>query len=184
MFYDDKPYYETLKFDDVFTSETDFITKVVSVGGITDTANLTELYEILALKYVNNYTRYTHEFAFIMAVKRELYTEFPFYLTKKALVDEMLAIEISEIQLGQRQLRNLVSTHDEPVANADSVPIDDLSTEQENMRVTNNKLDAIKSKYNVMNRNYLQGIYKRCDFLFRVILASDDIILYAQGDEE
>jgi len=178
MFYDDKPYYETLKFDDVFTSETEFITKVVSVGGITLTASLTELYEILSLKYVTNFTRYTNEFAFIMAIKRELYAEFPFYLQKKELADELMAIDIAEVQLGQRQLRNLVSTHDEPIANADSVPIDDLSTEQENMRVTNNKLQAIKEKYNSMNRNFLQNIYKRCDHLFRVILAEDVTIIY------
>ena len=46
MFYDDnKPYFETLKWDDMFTSATDFISKIVNVGGITNVDDLTELYE-------------------------------------------------------------------------------------------------------------------------------------------
>jgi hypothetical protein len=77
----------------------------------------------------------------------------------------------------------LIDTHDEDYINTSTKPIDDLTTQQENIRVTTNKLDAIKQKYNVMNRNYLQGIYKRCDKLFRVILAGDTRTLYEQGDE-
>jgi hypothetical protein len=184
MFYDNKPYYETLKFDDVFTDPTTFIAEVVDVGGITDTDQLTELYNILSFKYVTNFTRYTNKLAFVMAIKRELYTEFPFYIQKKDLAEQMMDVEIAEVQRGQRQLRNLVDTHDEPITDADTVPIDDLSTQQENVEITNNKLEAIKSKYNVMNRNYLQGIYKRCDHLFRVILAGNARTLYDQGDEE
>ena len=179
-FYDDKVYMDTLKWDDVFTSDQQFVDDVVSVGGITNEANLKELYEILSLKYVSAFTRYTNKFSFIQAMKRELYTEFPFYLKKKELADEMMEMEITEIQLGARQLRNVVQTHDEPIINASTVPFDDLSTEQEYIRVQNNKLDAVKQKYGVMNRNYLQGIYSRMDELFRVILASDDIPVYEQ----
>ena len=179
-FYDDKVYQDTLKWDDVFQSDQQFVTDVVSVGGITNEPDLKELYEILSLKYVSAYTRYTNKFSFIQAMKRELYTEFPFYLKKKELADEMMEMEITEIQLGTRQLRNVVQTHDEPIINASTVPFDDLSTEQEYIRVQNNKLDAVKQKYGVMNRNYLQGIYSRMDELFRVILASDDIPVYEQ----
>jgi hypothetical protein len=182
MFYDDKDYYNTLKFDDVFTSGAEFVTKVGSVGGITDSAKLTELYEVLALKYVASFTRYTSPFAFIQAIKRELYTEFPFYLKKKELADEMMAMEIEEIQIGQRQLRNKVDTHDDPVVDADTVPITDLSTEQESIRMTENKLEAVKNKYNVMNRDYIRGIYRQCDELFRVILAEDDVTLFPEGE--
>ena len=179
-FYDDKVYQDTLKWDDIFTSDDQFVADVVSVGGITNTDNLKELYEILSLKYVSAFTRYTNKFSFIQAMKRELYTEFPFYLKKKELADEMMQMEIDEIQLGTRQLRNLVDTHDEPIVGASTTPIDDLSTQQEYIRVQNNKLDAVKQKYAVMNRNYLQGIYSRMDELFRVILASDDIPVYEQ----
>ena len=179
-FYDDKVYMDTLKWDDVFQSDQQFVDDVVSVGGITNEASLKELYEILSLKYVSAYTRYTNKFSFIQAMKRELYTEFPFYLKKKELADEMMQMEIDEIQLGTRQLRNVVDTHDEPIANASTVPFDDLSTQQEYIRVQNNKLDAVKQKYGVMNRNYLQGIYSRMDELFRVILADDGIPVYEQ----
>lgn len=179
MFYDNnKPYFDTLLWEDVFPDVDTFISKVVSVGGITDTVKLTELYDILSMKYYASHTRYTVEAGIIMGIRRELYTEFPFYLEKKELADQMIAIEIEEVQRGQRQLQNTVDTHDEPIVSADRVPIDDLSTQQTNIEVTNNKLQAIKEKYNVMNRNYLQGIYKRCDELFRVILAKDNIYLF------
>ena len=179
-FYNDKVFDQTLKWDDIFTSDDQFVSDVVSVGGITNTDNLKELYEILSLKYVSAFTRYTNKFSFIQAMKRELYTEFPFYLKKKELADEMMQMEIDEIQLGTRQLTNRVDTHDEPIVGASTTPIDDLSTQQEYIRVQNNKLDAVKQKYAVMNRNYLQGIYARMDELFRVILASDDIPVYEQ----
>lgn len=183
MFYDDKKYMDTLKWDDVFTSETEFISKVVSVGGITLTASLTELYEILSLKYHSSKTRYTDEFSFIMALKRELYVEFPYYLEKKTIVSDLIALTVAEIQVASKQLRNLVDLHDEPVVNADTVPIDDLSTQQENIQVKNNELEALRQKYSIMNRNFIQGVYKLCDPLFRVILAEDTKILYDQGEE-
>ena len=179
-FYDDKIYMDTLKWDDIFQSDAQFVTDVVSVGGISTEADLKELYEILSLKYVSAFTRYTNKFSFIQAMKRELFNEFPFYLKKKELADEMMAMEIAEIQLGTRQLRNLVETHDEPIANASTEPINDLSTQQEYIRVQNNKLDAVKQKYATMNRNYLQGIYNRMDELFRVILADDGVPVYEE----
>jgi hypothetical protein len=179
-FYDEKPYVETLKWDDVFVSSDDFIAKVVEVGGINDPVKLKELYDIMSFKYVSAHTRYTNEFSFVMAIKRELYVAFPFYLKRKELASEMMEMEIEEVQLGMRQLRNLVDTHDEPIVNASSVPFDDLTTQQEYIRVTNNKLDAVKQKYQVMSKNYLQGIYTQTDGLFRVILAEDLRPLYEQ----
>lgn len=179
-FYDDRVYYDTLKWDDIFVSSEQFIQKVVSVGGITDQTKLTELYDILSLKYTGNKTRYTNEFKFVQAIKRELYTEFPFYLQRKDLVDQMLEMEIAEIQRGTRQLINQVNQHDEPVANASTVPIDNLSSMQQNTEITNNKLEAVKMKYNSLYRNYLEAIYKQCDGLFQVILAENVEIIYEQ----
>lgn len=179
-FYDEKVYDQTLKWDDVFKSSEEFISKVVEVGGISDPVKLKELYDILSYKYVSSFTRYTNPFSFIMAIKRELYTAFPFYLKRKELANEMMEMEIEEIQLGMRQLRNLVDTHDEPIVNASSEPFDDLSTQQEYIRIQNNKLDAVKQKYQVMSKNYLQGIYVQTDELFRVILAEDSIPIYEQ----
>lgn len=182
-YYDLDYFHNTLKWSDIFESATEFITKVTDItpagiGGITDTADLTELYQILSNKYLFSHTRYETEETFIFALKRELYSEFPFYLEKKALAKQMIDIEIAEVQRGQRQLQNRVDTHDDPVTDADRVPISDLSTEQMNIETTTNKLMALKDKYNVQNRNFLQGIYKRCDELFRVILSRDEIPLY------
>lgn len=182
-FYDDRYFYDTLLWSDIFEGPEDFIDKVESVGGVTATEDLTELYEILNLKYLRSHTRYTDEYAFVMAIKRELYTVFPSYLERKKLYNDMMAIEIAEVMKGISQLRNRVENMDEPITQADKVAIEDLSTEQESVRVTTNKLDAIKSKYNTLNRNYLSEIYKACDQLFRVILADDSKWLYPQGGQ-
>lgn len=179
-FYDEKFYSDTLMFYDVFNDKDDFISKIVEVGGINDPIKLGELYTILELKYYQSHTRYNVPDSFIMAIKRELFTAFPFYLKRKELANEMMEMEIEEIQLGMRQLRNLVDTHDEPIVKASTVPFDDLSTQQEYIRIQNNKLDAVKQKYQAMSRNYLQGIYVQTDELFRVILAEDSIPIYPQ----
>ena len=177
---DNHPFSGSLKWDDVFDSATEFISKVVSVGGITDTDDLTELYEILANKYYTAHTRYTDPFAFIFAIKRELYVEFPYYLEKKDLANEIINLTDAEIELQRVQLRNLVDTHDDPVTDAPTVAIEDLSTQQENIRQTLGKLSAKRAKYNSLKADYLQNIYKKCDGLFRQILAEDIITLYEE----
>ena len=50
MFYDKKFYSDTLTWGDIFSSSTEFIEKVVSIGGITDTNDLADIYERLAEK--------------------------------------------------------------------------------------------------------------------------------------
>jgi len=179
-YYNVDPYHNTLLWTDVFDSPEEFIEKVGDVGGITDTAQLTELYNILSLKYLFSHTRYSTEGPFILGIKRELYTEFPFYLERQKLAQEMRDVEIAEVQLAQNQLRNLINTNDTDVVDADTVAIDDLSTQQENVRVTNNRLQAIREKYNNMNKDYLRAIYNRCDGLFRVVLSRDDVYLYPE----
>lgn len=181
MYYENRRYYDTLTWRDIFPDEESFISKIEDIGGISDPDKLAELYEILVLKYITAKTRYDTEFPFILALRRELQVEFPYYLEKKALAKVALEMEIDEIRKQSSSLRNIINTHDEPINNASEVPIDDLSTTQESLRITGNKLDAVKSKYNTMNRNFVAGIYKNCDGLFRVILSDDIIWLYPQG---
>lgn len=180
MFYDKKFYYDTLTFGDIFSSSTEFISKVVSIGGITDTNDLTEIYERLAEKYLFAHTRYATEDPFILAIKRELHVTLPYYLERKSVTDKMIALTDDQIEIRNNQLRNLVDTHDEPIANADTVPFDDLSTQQENINIKIGKLMALKEKYNAMNRDYLVDIYRKCDPLFKQILAREDIYLFEE----
>ncbi len=177
-YYDVKPYYDTLTWGDIFTSSTEFISKVVSIGGITDPTQLADIYERLAEKYLFAHTRYASEDPFILAIKRELHNAFPFYVERANITAKMIALTDAEIELRNNQLRNLVDTHDEPIANADTVAFDDLSTQQENININLGKLAALKDKYNAMNRDYLMDIYKKCDPLFRQIHARTDISLY------
>lgn len=177
-FYDEKKYFQTLKWDDVFTGPDEFYEKIGSIASITEEDDLKHLYDLLVMKYHSSYTRYTNELSFILAIKRELHVEFPIYLMRKELLDDMFKLEVEEIQRGSRVLRNLVETHDDPVVNAHKNPIEDLSTEQEYLTTINNELEAMKAKYNAIGKNYLAPIYKACDELFKVILAEDIYYLY------
>ena len=190
MFYDDKPFHTPLNWDDVFEGPEDFEEQMLAlepagVAGITDSTNLEELYFILALKYYSSQIRYLTPEPFIIGIKRELQVEFKQYIQKKELMDDMIALTDAEIEVQRTQLRNLVDTHDEPIANADTVAWDDLSTEQENVLQRMNKLDAKKRKYNAMKADYVQNIYKKCDGLFRQILSDDVIDVYPleEGEE-
>lgn len=180
MLYKEKVFFETLRWDDIFVSSEKFYEKVVSVGSVTAEADMKELYEILALKYVGAHTRYTDEFSFIMALKRELYVSYPMFLEQRVLLNEMMTMDIAEIMKSSQQLRNLVNNPIDPVANASTVPISDLSSEQENVLMTQNKLDAVRQKYASISKNYLSQVYKAVDQLFTVVLAEENIYLYPQ----
>ena len=180
MFYDKKLYYDTLTFGEIFSSSTEFISKVVSIGGNSTEADLADIYERLAEKYLFAHTRYATEDPFILAIKRELHTAFPFYLERVSVVNKLISLTDDEIEFRTNQLRNLVDTHDEPIANADTVAFDDLSTQQENINVRIGKLVALKEKYNTMNRDYMVDIYKKCDPLFKQILAREDFYVYEE----
>lgn len=178
MFYTQKYYYDTLTFGDIFASSDEFIEKVVSIGGISDQTQLEDIYERLAEKYLFGHTRYATEDPFILAIRRELYTTFPFYVERVAITNKLIALTDDEIELRNNQLRNLIDTHDDPIANADTVAIDDLSTQQENINIKIGKLAALKEKYNAMNRDYLMDIYKKMDPLFRQILAKQEFTVF------
>lgn len=180
MFYDKKFYYDTLTFGDIFSSSDEFIEKVGSIGGITDETQLSDIYERLAEKYLFAHTRYAHEDQFILALKRELHNAFPFYLERVDIVDKMIALTDAQIELRNNQLRNLVDTHDEPIADADTVAFNDLSTQQENINVNIGKLMALKEKYNSMNRDYMVDIYRKCDPIFRQIHARTNIVVFEE----
>ena len=92
----------------------------------------------------------------------------------------MIALTDDQIELRNNQLRNLVDTHDEPIAKDDTVEFDDLSTQKENNNVKIGKLLALKEKYNAMNRDYMVDIYKKCDPLFRQIHSRVDVYLYEE----
>ena len=180
MLYKDRVYFETLRWDDIFISDADFFTKVVSIGSVVAEADMKELYDILCLKYVGAHTRYTDEFSFIMGLKRELYVSYPMFLEQRTLLNDMMALDIAEVMKASSTLRNLVNNPTDPVANADSVPINNLTTEQENMTTTQNKLDAIRQKYSSIAKNYLSQVYKAVDQLFTVVLAEEDYYVFPQ----
>jgi hypothetical protein len=180
--YKDRIYYDTLKWDDIFIDEDSFLTKVIAVGSVTDDDDIKELYHLLSLKYVGASTRYTEEFPFIIAIRRELYIQYPLFIKQRDLLNDMMELEIAEIMKASNTLRNLVEHPTDPTPNADTLAIDNLSTQQENILMTSNKLDAIRNKYGAISKNYLNQIYKACDELFKVVLSDDTVYLYQQGE--
>lgn len=185
MLYREKAYFDTLKFDDIFTSADEFEAKMEAIANdFGDTASLSpykELYYILALKYVGAHTRYTTEFPFIMALIRELRIIYPIYKQQKKLIDDIIELEIETIMKNAKTIRNKVENPNLPIDDP-SENLIEASTEQESLLQLGNELEAIKSKYGAVSRNYQNQIYKALDPLFRVILSDDNITLIPQGE--
>lgn len=179
-YYDSKFYFDTLTFLDIFPDEESFIEQVVSVGG--NTEDLPELYEILLNKYAYAKTRYTQPMPFILAIRRELQVEFPSYLVQKELLEAMRDIEIEEVRRGTKSIRNIINNPNNPTDNPSEEVIPDLSSMQESLFMSTNKLDAIKTKYNALFRNYLIGIYRAVDNLFVTILSDDTTWVYGEDE--
>ena len=185
MLYRDKVYFDTLMFDDIFPSAEVFEEKMDAIASeFGDTLSLTpykEIYYILALKYVGAHTRYTTEFQFIMALLRELRIVYPIYKTQKAMIDDIMALEIEEIKKNAMTIRNKAENPNLPVTKP-SQNLIEVSTEQESLLQLGNELEAIKSKYGAVSRNYQNQIYKAVDPLFRVIVSEEETILIPQGE--
>ena len=169
--YQESLWIEPVEFLDVFPDSETFEIKIESVGS--DTEHLEELYTILLNKYAYAKTRYTTEEPFILAIRRELQLEWPLYLKQKALMSQMLDLDIASIMKSGSSLTNVVQTNDAPVVDADSVPISDLSTMQSNTNQTGNILNAILAKYTAIDQNYLNKIYSKMNPLFRQILSEE-----------
>lgn len=182
MYYKDKIHFDTLKWDDIFVNEDEFETKLTELGALDLTALLPfdTLYYTLALKYVGAHTRYTDEFSFIMALIRELKISYPIYTQQKSLMEDMMALEISEIQKLGQSIRNMIENPNVPTDDPSEVPIPDLSTQQETMTTFSNQLDAIRAKYSSVGKDYLKQLYNSLDQLFRVIVSNDDRWLFPQ----
>lgn len=180
MYRDEKLLYQTLTFDDVFTDATTFEDKL-TVFAMFDLSSLMpfdELYFILAIKYAGAFTRYTDEYAFTMALVRELKIHWPIYKQQKYLMDSLMELELNEIIQSSKSLRNYVENPNVLQSDLDTVPINNYSTAQESILNSIGKLDAIKVKYQSVNKNYLEQVYKAIDGLFTAIYPDDVHYIY------
>jgi len=152
----------------------------VSVGG--DTTHLTELYELMELKYMYAKTRYVLEDAFIRGIKRELMIVWPIYIKQKELITSMMDLEIEEIRKVSSNLSNTVNTNDSPVVDADKIAISDLSTSQTSNLSKQGMLAALMSKYEAIRMDYVRMVYAKCDDLFQKILSRNMYVVYDQEE--
>lgn len=182
MYYKEREYFDTLKWDNIFEDVTEFEEKLSELGtlDLTALAPFDTLYYTLALKYVGAHTRYTSEFAFIMALIRELKIYYPIYLQQKTLMDDAMALELAEVQKVGQNIRNLVDNPNVPTTNPSDTVIPNLSTQQESIVQTTGQLAAIRAKYASVSQDYLKQFYNAIDPLFRVIVSNDDRWLYPQ----
>lgn len=98
---------QPLTFSEVFNDVDDFVDKVIEVGGMDD--NLDQLYLILANKYVTAVTRYVNEEAFVLAIRRELQIEWPLYLQRKTIQDQIKNMTLEEIRLQMESIRDITA---------------------------------------------------------------------------
>lgn len=180
-----KVWFDTLKFSDIFPDKEAFKSKMQdTVTSLNDKLEpINELYDILYLRYHSSNTRYTAELPFIMSLKRELVVQWPIYIQQKALMNEMMTIEIEEIQRQAKSIGNIIV---KPTINLPDDPseqvIPKLSTQQQTALNIGNKLSAIRDKYISVDHDFLTRIYDKLDIYFRVIQKDDTFILYKQED--
>lgn len=180
-----KPWFDTLKWGDIFPTKEVFIEKMTDIGSSLNVKlePLDELYDILYMKYHSSNTRYTSELPFIMSIKREMAVLFPIFIQQKALMEEMMEMEITEIQRQNKSISNVI---DRPTVNLPDKPseevIPNLSTTQQSLFNLGNRLNAVRDKYYSIEHDFLQRIYDNMDKYFRVIQKDDIFILYKQED--
>lgn len=97
------------------------------------------------------------------------------FLEQRSLMNDIKQLEIKKIMASQSSLTNIVQSHDDPVADADTVAISDLSNQQQITRITGNELMALMTKYEAIQRNYIDQLYRRTDKLFRVFLTDSEV---------
>lgn len=97
------------------------------------------------------------------------------FLEQRSLMNDIKQLEIKKIMASQSSLTNIVQSHDDPVADADKFAISDLSNQQQITRITGNELMALMTKYEAIQRNYIDQLYRRTDKLFRVFLTDSEV---------
>lgn len=172
-FYNQQPYISSLSWSFVFPSAEIFEAKMTAMGSTFEEHE--ELYLLLAKRYIAARTRYIEEEPFILAIMRELEYAWPMFLEQRSLMNDIKQLEIKKIMASQSSLTNIVQSHDDPVADADKVAISDLSNQQQITRITGNELMALMTKYEAIQRNYIDQLYRRTDRLFRVFLTDSEV---------
>lgn len=174
--------YKPLSWSFVFSGPDEFEQKLTEFG-----SRFTEhgrLYELLVRKYIAADTRYSTEEPFILAIIRELEWAWPMYQTQSELMERLKEIEIARIMESQSSLTNVVQSHDDPVVDADKIAIPDLSNQQQVTRITGNELVAIMTKYEAIQRNFVDQLYRRLDPLFAKFISSGTHIRFYYDEEE
>jgi len=179
-YYRDNFWIAPLEWQVMFTDSTQFIEKVVSIGG--DTTHLDDLFALLEMRYMYAKTRYIEEEAFILGLQRELYLYWPIYLKQKEVMDQVFALTLEDVMRVSHNLTNIVNTNDGSAVDADTLAIEDLSTTQTNSLSRQGKLAALLTQYESARMDYIRGLYSKTDQLFQKILADTPTYLYEQED--
>lgn len=178
-----KPFFDTLLWDDIFPSAEEFETKMKSVLPLSNAKlePFDELYELLAMRYSGAHTRYTTQYPFILGLKRELIINYPIFIQQKALVEQLMDLDVEELRLKNQLVRNVVDRPTVGIPTNPSLdPIPELSTVQEAVTEKLSILETTREKYMLVNKNYLEQIYRAINPLFKVILQDEEYTLFPQ----
>lgn len=181
MFYDRLDIFDTLRFDDIFPGPAEFEEKMSAFidYDLGSFLPFEELYYVLALRFAGAHTRYTSEFPFIMALIRNLKVVWPIYKAQKALMQEAINEELDEVMKTGISIRNTIERPTVGIPTEPSeTPIPNLSSNQETVVNKMNKIDAIQYKYQAIENDYLEKVYKAVNKLFRIIAPDTTKYIY------
>lgn len=157
-------------------------------GDISETAisndDIDLAYDLLCERYSYSTFRYTDPIPAMLAMRRISRFALPRLIQHQKLYKEIYEADIADLRKQRQSIVNTVEKPNDPVANADSVAINDLSNRQETTTLLSTQLEEIMNKWRMAERNFIEDFTNEYKSLFTVIITdSDDVLLYNQEEE-
>jgi len=165
-----------LAFAKAITDLSDDLLVIPTPPGFSAESN--QLLDMLYRKYAFSHIRYTNGIAFLVQLFRVLHCAWPRYVEQEALVAQMRAMAIADIQRESKSIRNLINNPNDPTATPDETPIPNLSTEQETLLNQSSAFSAMLNKFDAIRKEADRAFFKELDPFFTQILSEDDVTIY------
>ncbi len=140
-------------------------------------------FTLLCERYAYSTMRYTDPVAGMLAMRRISRFAVPTFIQQQALYKEIYEQDINALRKQRQSIINTVEKPNDPVAGADTTPIDDLSSRQETTTLISTQIEEVMNKWRLSERNYIENFLNQYRSLFTVVIIdSDDVTLYSQED--
>lgn len=147
-------------------------------------ADIDLAYELLCERYAYSTFRYTDPIPAMLGMRRISRFALPRLIQQQKLYKEIYEADVANLRKQRQTIINTVEKPNDPVANADSVAINDLSSKQETTTLLSTQLEEVMNKWRMAERNFIEDFTNEYKSLFTVVVTdSDDITLYNQEEE-